>query len=958
MKPFEKNYLECRFYIIGDREVGKKSFIDRLLNIPSTSLLRNLKAEEQFKTEINKLLKENELSDEEYYSNLSKLTMNSGVKDSTHSISKINFKNIEQKEPNANSRNNKFKSRFNNNSPSKDLEEKRNRLVMKSLVKYQVLSSRYSRPPIPEYPSKLFNVNKSKIVVKPFYLFPGEEISDFYPSEENSNLEYTIEGNPKKSMKGIITDLYHLINNKNTIINLDKLTGYKIYIYNFFIFLYDLSDFESFETMRKYFEKINTKINTTNIEENSISCIIGNKKEKKIKYDKEQEIKFNEFIKSYNNLYLMEISTKPFFNFDKFFYELFFTILTKYHEKLFAEEDFRANFESISLNKATFSKGLRETYDPYKDNPGPIYNLNSLYRYISPRELIKAFHDQKKRFNQKIFENKLGPVFGEAKSGKDFLSKSKLKYFGITMPTGGVLNKTPKGFSFGTVDGKLNLVKSRKDMISEINKNIRESLEGSSTLYNKSPSPRSKDKDYFETAKERKNQFLIEKSNKNKEINEKKFEKNKLKLKLIEEKEEQKKNLLRTKLKLFKSSSTPNMFAFSNKGKTDQDFYREHLANVLYPKNKIYLSKYNKKRDYIIQNMPAPQTPGPNAYNISTNILDPKRGAIILERRKPIEVPKADPQYPDFKDEFDLIVLNAQKTAGIEKFYRPRFREIEREPDPGAYNDSKIWKKWEKNKKILKKSGRLKKFLDERKEKLIAQQKNEQKIIEDKKEIEEISRAISIQKGYGDPSELKTINYNLVEESSPKYSIKGKNIPKTTSYDDLGNMFLNESEEVINAIVNEQMTRPLPDFNYVRPRLPGIVFSRAERFKSSPKYEGSELLFPEGVFLRKTQTDFFNKQQMSNNAQRTVFGNTKKDWPSPAQYKIKGSFEIIAEKGKEISDRRDEIRNKEKNKNNFTNNTNITKGMNKNNMKENEDNDIGDNPEIGELSNDLVSKNN
>jgi hypothetical protein len=379
------------------------------------------------------------------------------------------------------------------------------------------------------------------------------------------------------------------------------------------------------------------------------------------------------------------------------------------------------------------------------------------------------------------------------------------------------------------------------------------------------------------------------------------------------------------------------MFAFPNKGKTDQDFYREHLVNVLYPKNKIYLSKYNKKRNYIIENMPSPQTPGPNTYNISTNLLDPKRGAIILERRKPIEVPKADPQYPNFKDEFDLIVLNAQKTAGIEKFYRPRFREIVREPDPGAYNDSKVWKKWEKNKKILKKSGRLKKFLDERKEKLIIQQKNEQKIIEDKKEIEEISRAISIQKGYGDPSELKTINYSLVEDSSPKYSIKGKNIPKTTSYDDLGNMFLNESEEVINAIVNEQMTRPLPDFNYVRPRLPGIVFSKAERFKSMPKYEGSELLFPDGVFKQKTQSDFFNKQQLSNNAQRTVFGNTKKDWPSPAQYKIKDSFEIIAEKGKEISDRRDEIRNKEKISYDITNNVNVIKAVNKNNMKKHED---------------------
>ena len=788
---------------------------------------------------------------------------------------------------------------------------------MKSLVKYQVISSRFSRPPIPEYPSKLFNVNKSKIVIKPYYLFPAEEISDFYTGEENPEREYIVDTNPKLTMKGIIKDLYNLKNNKNTILNMDNLTGYKIYIYNFFIFLYDLSNFNSFETMKKYLEKINTKFSTTNIEENSITCVIGNKKDKKIKYDKEQEIQFNEFIKSFNNLYIMEISTKPFFNFDKFFYELFFTILTNYHEKLFSEEDFRANFESISLNKATFAKSLRETYDPCKDNPGPIYNLNSLYRYISPGELIKAFHDQKKRFNQKIFSNKLGPVFGEAKTPKDFIGKRKLKHYGIAKTTGGVLNKTPKGYSFGTVDGKLDLIKTRREIISEINKNIRDSLEGDCTLYNLSPSSKSKDKnkDYFDIAKERKTQLLIDKSTKNKEINEKKTEKNKLNLKLLEDKEEQKKNLLKTKLNLVKSSSTPNMLVFSDKSKTDQDFYKEHLVNILYPKNHLNMSKYTEKRNYIINNMPTPQTPGPNAYNIGNNLLDPRRGAIILERRKPIEFPRADPKFPDFKDEFDLIVLNAKKTAGIEKFYRSRFKELVREPDHGSYNDTKIWKKWENNKKILKKSGRLKKFLDYRKEKLIIQKKNEQDLQKDKKEIEEITREISVKKGYGNPFEIKTINYSLVEDSSPKYSIKGKNISKTTSYDDMGNLFLNGSEEVINAILNEQMKRPLPDLNNVRPRLPGFVFSKAERFKNFREYQGSESLFLDGVFSRKTQEDFFRKEPFSNKAQRTIFGNTKNISPSPADYKIKDSFDIIAEKGKKISDNRDNIKNKEKKKN-------------------------------------------
>ena len=75
----------------------------------------------------------------------------------------------------------------------------------------------------------------------------------------------------------------------------------------------------------------------------------------------------------------MEISAKPFFNFDKFFYKLFFPILT-------------------NMTKSFFQRR------PYKDNPGPIYNLNSLYRYISPRELIKALHDQKKDLIKKFFQ--------------------------------------------------------------------------------------------------------------------------------------------------------------------------------------------------------------------------------------------------------------------------------------------------------------------------------------------------------------------------------------------------------------------------------------------------------------------------------------------------------------------------------------------------------------------------
>ena len=189
--------------------------------------------------------------------------------------------------------------------------------------------------------------------------------------------------------------------------------------------------------------------------------------------------------------------------------------------------------------------------------------------------------------------------------------------------------------------------------------------------------------------------------------------------------------------------------------------------------------------------------------------------------------------------------------------------------------------------------------------------------MQEKKQIQELSRAISIQKGYGDPSEIKTINYSLVEDSSPKYTIKGRNFQKTNSYDDIGNLFLNESEEVLNAILQEQMTRPLPDFNCVRPRLPNIVFTKDKRFNNTKKYVGSENLFEDGIFDfdKKTQNKDSGKEPMSNRAQRTIFGNLSKVWPSPAEYRIKDCFDIIAEKGMKVSKTRDEIKRKEKYKN-------------------------------------------
>ena len=179
------------------------------------------------------------------------------------------------------------------------------------------------------------------------------------------------------------------------------------------------------------------------------------------------------------------------------------------------------------------------------------------------------------------------------------------------------------------------------------------------------------------------------------------------------------------------------------------------------------------------------------------------------------------------------------------------------------------------------------------------------KIEEQNEEIKKIRKEILIKKGYNDPSELRTINYSLVEESSPKYSIKGRNVKN----EEIRNVILGQNMEMIEYIRNSQLNRPLPNINYVKPNLPNVIFSRAERFTNYNKpYEGSLDLFKDGIFAPKTQEDFLSKGTFSQHEKNGGNSKKKDNSPSPCDYKIKSCFEIIAEEGKKISDIRRKIK--------------------------------------------------
>ena len=893
MKKYEKEYIECRLILLGDEKVGKKSFIDRLLSLPSTTTIRNEELEKAYKKQILEIRKK-------YEKQKKFIEMLHGIDEE---INKSQEKYSQKKD--------KIKKSFSNtnifsSSQSKDKkiikrEEDNNNFIMKVTSDNLYFSKKYIRPPIPEHPSKLFNVQKTKICVKPFYILPAEKIIyDYNPSEDDSDIESNL------SLKGIKNDIHKIINNKKAVIEVDQLNGYNISIYNIFLFFYDLSDFNTFETIMLYYDSLEDEYEISSLEKSMI-YIIGNKKDIKIPLLSVQETTFSKFVNE-NNIPKFEISTKPYFNFSKFFLEFLLTNLNKYHQQLINEFNFESDLEKIIFNKSTFSKTLREIH-PQKDlYPGPKYDVN-IYSFNSKKELKQSLANQKYRFTKKIFYNKIGPKLVSSKSSKDIKNKNKnytkiLSY--LFQSKADLTNKPTEGYSFGTKEGKLDLVKERKELSLKRNENILDSFEGdASSLFVKKDKSKIKGDEYLEEATERRKKLFEKRILERRIISDRiaKIHSDNLKKMVKDELKKKKQIILSHNNKTF---SSPNIFDNKNNYNEFKENNEKKLLDSLVTKNKNYLKNYNKILKKIKLNKKEDITPGPNAYDIRNNYTDRSKGPTIVGKRKEINHSIVDPSYPDLKDDFEIIAEKANNY--IIKEFKPRFEKIIKEPKKAPYINEEIWKKWKKNKTNIEKRGRIKQFIQNLKEKKSNQLIKMEEIKEQNEEIKNLRREILIRKGFEDPCEIKSINYSLVEESSPKYTIKGK------SKYNFGQIGTNEKDDTDESIINSQLNSPLPDLNKVKPKFPNIVFNKAERFNYKTKYyEGSLDLFKDGNFSLRTKENFSHVEPYSLSSRREAFKQKMNisPSPSPADYIIKSPFEIIAENGKKISEQRAKIKNNE-----------------------------------------------
>ena len=684
--------------------------------------------------------------------------------------------------------------------------------------------------------------------------------------------------------------------------------------------------------------------------ENSILYIIANKKDKKLLLDLEQVNILKEFLKK-SNFIFYEISTRSYFNFDKFFIEFILKSLSRDHQELIKEDNFKSDLEKIAFNKPTFSKSKREIYQKKDIYIGPKYYAN-IYGFNSSRELSESFNNEKMRFNNKIFCNKTGPKYVKSKSTKDIninltnitnnLIRLQPEIFEIK---GGLLNKPVKGYKFGIVEGKLDLLKMRKKLILQRNENLKDSIEEGSSLFtqNVNNTFKLKGDDYLEEAEKRRRKIFERKLRDKKVILD---EIKKLHLINLEklEKEKDKKNqkILLSQSKKTNSLSFPDLFSSSNYNYTsninntkenEEEMNKtspKNYIDIMHRKNKQNLDEYylilkriqsNRKKDI--------STPGPNSYDIRNNFLDKNKGFTITGKRKEIAKDIIDPSFPDLKDEFDIIVSKAINYNNNKVTYSPRFKKIEKEKDRGPYPSDEIWKKWESNKTYIDKN-KIGYFMDNLKERKKNQIKKIDLIKKQTEEITRLRKEILIRKGYEEPGDIKSINYSQVETASPKYSIKGRHPPKNKEEQEKNQNLMmtqniNSDQDLMNYYIqNQELFRPLPNTNFVKPKLPTVVFGKAERFNTNKEYQGPVDLFPDGVFALKTQENFCKKSPYDNQSQRNSLQNNKEKSPSPAEYKIKSEFEIIAEKGKKLSQIRDKIKIREMIRN-FTNNKNSEK---------------------------------
>jgi len=395
----------------------------------------------------------------------------------------------------------------------------------------------------------------------------------------------------------------------------------------------------------------------------------------------------------------------------------------------------------------------------------------------------------------------------------------------------------------------------------------------------------------------------------------------------------------------------------------------ERLNSFMEKHNK-YLDKYRKKEKEKLERKKRAQTLSILNSNSQRDDLIPKaqfyspissfstNKGFSFGQKLPDNKILDSPEFPYFADDFEKILIKnmkrPRKIKGAERFPRTKSEVF---GDKKA-NDilMKKLKSFElKRKNFIK--NKLTDFFKDRgvKKKLVEKNKIELKKEEEKELTDQIIKQYSTTDEYF----KREINYNLVEDSSPKYTLKGRyeNHPSLSSqvyYGSSDNIFSPYEIEKYNEFIleNNHIGHKLPNFSTVMPQYPAYSFGKSKRFNynintlnisndNSKKFKSMENSLENDIFL---DGNYGYQDSQSFLKVQTMMGTDKKfrnyidnGVPGPGNYIIRDFAEDISRKGEIINQIRQKIKEKEKikfNKDENTHKISLNKNKSNNNIEQ------------------------
>ena len=632
-------------------------------------------------------------------------------------------------------------------------------------------------------------------IAEPYGGLPNELSS----SDEDTDLcnQYHIKfTSTKKDIKQFLTFLYNTNN---------------CYITEYFAFLYDLSNFDNtLKELYLYFQSINTKYK---IKDNFPIILFGTKLDKKIQPKNAKIKELNTFMESLPNVKNYEIGSKSNFDFSHFFSKFVKNVLST--NNLVSSFHIDQIIEKIE-EQPSFSKAPKFEKEKESASPGPAKYVNNIYDTDNMKERIKALTGNN-RFNTKLFMNKKGPQLHQEKikiKKEDPFNKFRNKY---EMEQKEKLKKVAqylmgdqKGFSFGggmgTGQGK-KLLEERKRLAEKRNE-LYYGAFGDNYFYN-SPNKNMKSKS---RSNARYDNLKINTTEDSKSIQSKesrfltqgKYDNivKENKSRIIEENENKIKQIIEKSNKI-----TPD----------DRNKIKEKYKEIIFGNNSLLLKKTDEKIKEIKHQRE--RAPTPPMYDISKGLLDKNKGFSIISRKPQINSKINEAPFVYIPSDFDKCIKNKKKgSIGYAKRHIPK--QIETEVNKKTFDEDKF-DKYEKNKINSERYLNTIEFLNDRKEKQNIHQILMQQIEEKNKEhIENLKSSQS-------NNEFDIINYNLVENSSPKYSMRGKFDIDENKENKL--LFLSGLRNDPNLEIKNYE----PNYNYVKPRIQSFKFPKDERFKTN-----------------------------------------------------------------------------------------------------------------------------